>query len=475
VGFRASRGAEGTPQCASGGDSPKIFFDPQQRGNESFAEALLEQLKKTAALVSILSPSYFSSDWCPRELEVFFQACEQSGGLQVGEHGRLFKVVKLPVPEKERTPPLGRFLGYKFYTTTVSGTPREFWRGFGEDEKVQFCGAVERLADDLSKLLRQIRGLSPQRFSEVRKGQGFVYLAMTTSDLKDKREALRRDLEHLGYEVLPQRPLPETFSEAEAMVREQVAACHLSVHLIGGKYGSRPEESDLSYPELQNKLAAERSDLTRLVWVSAEQTDEPRQKDFIQRLQNTPELQGRMVPLKGSFEVLKNEVHRTLKQLSQPSPGVQVRSAEASTEYPEVYLLYDLQDRDQPALAQLRDILYENGCEVTTPLFDGDEAAKRLDHEETLRRCGGVLLFWGAGSESWRRSQFSEILKSAGRGRTGGAPLTLLYIASASPERDAFRSLRVSVVRQPPEGPSAALLADFLAKLRQGPPPEDAP
>jgi len=452
------------------GEEARIFFDPQLRGDEVFRKVLTEKLETTAALVSVVSPSYFNSKWCEEERDTFLRACEKSVNLLVGASGRVFKVIKLPDPELKRefNPPFDKFTGYKFYIEDPDGRAKELAPAYGQEGK--FYDAVHRLADDLSKLLRQMRGLSPLPHPEVREGQGLVYLAMTSSDLKEKREELRRDLEHFGYEVWPQTPLPETVSEVKVSVCEQVARCHLSVHLIGGRYGSTPDESEFSYPELQNDIAAERKDLPRLVWFAPAQPDDQRQKNFIDRLQTAPELQGRMVPLKGSFEDLKNEVHRTLKRLAQPAPTPPV-----TTEYPEVYLIHDLQDREEPALRQVRNVLHENGCEVTSPLFEGDETTIRQDQEEILRRCDAVLLFWGAGSESWRRKLHNEILKSAGRGRANGAPLTLLYIVpSAIPEKDAFVSHKVSIVRHPPEGPSAKLLADFLAKLRKGP-AEDAP
>ena len=71
------------------GSKVSIFRDEKLQGNDDFAEVLLEQLERVATLVCIVSPRYFHSEWCIRELTGFFQAAKQSGGLQVGKIGRL--------------------------------------------------------------------------------------------------------------------------------------------------------------------------------------------------------------------------------------------------------------------------------------------------------------------------------------------------------------------------------------------------
>ena len=66
--------------------------------------------------------------------------------------------------------------------------------------------------------------------------KGTVYLAQTTSDLRDYADRLRRDFLQHGYTVLPTTPLPDVVDEAEAAIRANLAAARLSVHLIGRNY-----------------------------------------------------------------------------------------------------------------------------------------------------------------------------------------------------------------------------------------------
>lgn len=456
------------------GEPPRIWRDPLQGGNEYFSDAFLKQLRKTAALVSVLSPSYFTSPWCPRELEAFFEACQSSGGLRRGDRARIFAVVKTQIPEPERIPPqLREFLGYEFYAVDdMTKRVREYWRAFGEEAKLKFVQKADDLAQDISRLLRQLRD-EEQPPSEMRKQKGFVYLAETSSDLKEARESLYRDLDRSGYEVLPDRPLPATASGVEAAVREQVTRCRLSVHMIGRNYGVVPEGTTLSIPVLQNDLAAEHSKqvgLSRLVWIPPGQTiDDERQSAFIDRFQTAPELQGKMDLLGGSLEDLKTAVHRSLAPCPAQPETVRESPREGMAS-PRVYLICDQQD--QAMVQPIKDLLFEGGCEPILPLFDGDETDLRQDHEDNLRLCDAVLLYWGMGREAWRRKKHNEIFyKSAGLGRAKGVPPTLLYIAPpASRDKELFRSREVMIVRQPPEGTPEVPLAAFLEQLQGGEP-----
>lgn len=456
------------------GKEPRIWRDSQQSGNTEFTPDFLDQLSKTAALVSILSPSYFNSAYCPRELEAFVEACEASGGVSVGSRARLFKVVRTQIPEPERIPlPLHGFIGYDFFAVdSMTKKVQEYWRVFGEESRQKFIQKVDDLAQDISRLLRQLRGLEPQPNPEVRKQSGFVYLAMTTSDLKEEREALRRDLDRSGYTVLPDGPLPETSPAIEVAVREELARCQLSIHLIGRNYGAVPEGTTFSVPVLQNDLAAERSrtaNLPRLVWlapVQPEQAVEERQKEFIERLQTAPELQGEMDLLEGSLQDLKDEVYLALKPRSKPDPEPAREGPREGAAPPRVYLICDQKDQDQEEFQRLRSLVFEASCEPILPLFEGDETEVRKDHEESLLTCAAVLFYWGAGNEGWRRRKQSEVQKSAGLGRAGGAPPTALYIAQPpSSDKKNLLTRAVTVLRPSPEGPTAALLAPFLEPI----------
>src|SRR5271170_3777135 len=56
------------------GSAVAIWRDSRLQGNEFLSPAIEEQLRNVAVMVSVVSPRYFLSDWCRRELQGFLDA-----------------------------------------------------------------------------------------------------------------------------------------------------------------------------------------------------------------------------------------------------------------------------------------------------------------------------------------------------------------------------------------------------------------
>ena len=90
------------------GREAQVWWDPELRGNEDFSNILIERLRKVAALVAVVSPSYINSKWGRRELSEFCRAAEESDGLKFGDQARVFKVLKTLVPLDQHPPSCSR-------------------------------------------------------------------------------------------------------------------------------------------------------------------------------------------------------------------------------------------------------------------------------------------------------------------------------------------------------------------------------
>src|SRR5262245_30558 len=242
------------------GRDAHVWWDPELRGNDDFSDILIERLRHVAALVSIVSPGYVNSKWGRRELSEFCRVAEKQGGLQIHDKARLFKVLKTPVPRDEHPVELQPFLGYEFYKVDPdSGRVRELSEMFGPEAEREFWIRLDDLAYDMCRLLELVH--EDQGMPFVRpEGGDTVLLAEPTSDLKTERDALKRALQQHGLTVLPACTLPLSGSEVTAAVREDLAACRLSIHLFGRTYGLVPEGAEASLPEIQSELAAERAE-----------------------------------------------------------------------------------------------------------------------------------------------------------------------------------------------------------------------
>ena len=97
--------------------------------------------------------------------------------------------------------------------------------------------------------------------------------------------------------VLPEQKLPlEEVKQTENAVRAALARCALSVHLVGTRYGSTPEDDARSVVRIQEQLAAEHGAANpaflRVLWMPqglmtpALEIKDERQKSFVSELQN---------------------------------------------------------------------------------------------------------------------------------------------------------------------------------------------
>jgi hypothetical protein len=447
------------------GKDAKIWRDPKLQGNDVFADRLIENLPKVGVLVSVLSPRYVNSEWCKRELNEFLKAAVATGGARVADKLRVFKVVKTPIKREEQPTELQSTLGYDFFTIErESGRERELVPT--QDSQSLYWIKLDDLAQDIADLLKILGGQIGDA-SAPAASKGTVYLAETTSDLRERRDCVRRELVSQGYAVLPDQQLPQVESDCSAFVREQLKASKLSVHMVGEKYGAIPEGTSKSYVELQHELAIERAasgDFCRLIWMPpnlmiADET----QRKFIERLETDSRCQAGADILKAPLEDFKTVLHVRLNppdppKAERPAPPPGVDSVQR------VYVICD--QRDVEDTRPLVDCLFER-FEVILPVFEGDESQVRREHEANLADCDAVIIYYGAGNELWLRGKLRELQKIAGYGRTKPMLAKAVYVAAPdSPEKQRFRT-HDAIVLKSGAAFAASVLEPFVGELTQ--------
>jgi hypothetical protein len=447
------------------GKTPHIWRDPKLTGNDVFAETLVQRLHQVGALVSVLTPRYVKSEWAMRELNEFFRAAEEQGGVRRNSKSRVFKVLKTPVRLELHPPELQPLLGYEFFTVDPdSGRVHELDEVFGPEARREFWMKLDDLAHDICAVLETMEGLDATSAPAAGPSQEAVFLAEVTFDLREKREAIKRDLLQHGYVVLPEQGLPLLASEMKAALRADLARSRMSIHLVGKNYGFVPEGSMQSLIEIQNELAIERADggdFSRVLWIPPDlHVEDDRQRAVIEQLRVDPRMQAGADLLETPFEDLRTVIRQGLQA---PVKSTVERSA-SNTQSAQIYLIYD--ERDSAAVTPWADFLFELGCEVFHPIFEGDEAEVREYHEEILRNCDGALIFFGTANELWLRRKLREVQKSAGYGRTKAMPVVAVaLISSKTAEKERFRTHDAVVIPQY-DGFSAAPLEPFISHFR---------
>jgi hypothetical protein len=457
------------------GKETRIWWDPKLQGNDYFAVTLSDRLQRVVAFVAVVSPRYVKSEWGRKEIGEFCKAAEKQGGVRVRDKARIFKVLKTPVPLEQHPPELQSLLGYEFFKVDPeTGRVRELDEIFGPDAQRDFWLKLDDLSHDMCCLLEMLEDPEPGKPPVSAPAADAVYLAVTTADLKDQREAIRRDLEQHGNTVLPDRPLPLAASEVQPAVRDDLSRCRMSIHMVGNTYSLVPEGGVDSLIQIQNELAIERAArgaFSRLVWIPPGlQVQDERQRKLIEQLQNDPRNPTGTDLLERPLEDLRTMITAWLKKGEKPAPAAVTPGPAGSAQ---LYLIYD--QRDAGSIAPCADFLFKD-FEVIQPVFEGDEADIRQYHEENLGNCDGVLIFYGAGNECWLRRKLREVQKSAGYGRTKPAPVVgICLIAPRTPEKERFRTHEAIIVPQW-DGLLPAALEPFVTCLKGGAqPPDDNP
>jgi hypothetical protein len=444
------------------GEKPQIWRDLKLSGNDAFSDVIFTTLKGTALLVSVLTPRYVQSDWCVRELLEFCATTAASGGLLINDKSRVFKVIKTPVDVAHHPEPIRPLLGYEFYKTDPdSGRIRELDRVFGPEAQREFWVQLDDLAQDIVTLLKTLDANTP----EPQTPKGTVYLAQTTSDARGWHDQIRRDLQGHGYQVLPDRELPCEQHELENVVRACLTRSRLSVHIIGADFGMVPEGGRKSIIEVQNDLATEfdsRADFSRLVWIpeGLSPRDE-RQAAYWDALRADPRIHQGADLLESPLEDLNTHIHAVLEGPAQAaSPFV-----EGGGDGELVYLICEAGDFS--AASAVADALFNCGCSVLMPRYDGSEAALRQDHEEKLRGARGVIIYHRSGNELWLHRKVRELRRSAGLGRSEPLLATAVLVAPPASEQPGWQRLDVARILHQSGPFSPTILQDFLSDLRR--------
>lgn len=493
------------------GYEPRIWRDGHRlQGNDELSGAIGAGVTRSLLLLPVISPRYVQSDWCNREMEAF-HAAQAGHGPPVGSPGfrsRVFKVVKTPLPAhlSEREPAhIRNLIGYQFYgEDESSGVLQEF--SPAPTDK-QYWRTLNRLVSDIKQTLIELKHSPPARPPATISAPApaahtpapqaattpaaamhapaasngsptrFVYLAETTGDLAREREDVRDELRQRGYGVLPERRLPlEERRLIEEAVRADLARCSLSVHMVGPRYGSTPEDDPASVVQIQERLAAERAaaggSLQRLLWTPpglgtpALEITDARQKAFVETLHAG--LTAGAELLQTTLEDLKTRAVEKLAALEKAQAAAASGPAgNRRQKLKQVYLICE--NRDREFVRPIRQYLFREKFEVITWL-EGDATAERLTeyHRKNLRECDAALIYFGSGDEPWVRKNLEDLEKAYGYGRDEDWAASAVFVGQPPNEqKEDFLTHMVPYVIHSLSGFNPEDLSDFVRAVRE--------
>ena len=427
-----------------------IWRDRRISGSTVFSDEIAGQLRNSAIMVTIESPGYLESEWCTREREIFVEATERSGGLDINNHRRIIRAAKVPVPIAELPDVLKPTVGFPLYSIDEqSGSAIDFLFDPRPEAEKLYRRALSLLAQSIADLLKQMRdGVAAPNVPDESRARMTVYLAETTSDLERERTSIRLELEARGCVVVPRQALPRDVENSTAMARKDLSRADLSIHLLGSRYGLIPEGVSKSLIELQTDLAVETNHpgARHLVWIARGlETTEAPQRAFLERVRTGQSASAGFELLETSLAEFKTNLINMIERPTPPPPKAEPTDA-TEEELPHIYLVRDREDRE--SVAALSKYLFNQGFEVLTQADEGEEAELRQNHQENLKIADAVMIWWGHATKVWLDYMMRDLDKARGLGRKSPFRATAVCIAAPpAPDKDDFMTHKAQVFK----------------------------
>jgi hypothetical protein len=275
-------------------------------------------------------------------------------------------------------------------------------------------------------------------------------------------------LRQRGHTVLPDQKIPlEEVKQTEAAVRADLARCALSVHLVGTRYGSNPEDDARSVVRIQEELAAEHGaanpTFLRLLWMppglmtEAMPINDERQTAFVTELQKRITAGAEL--LQTSVEDLKTRIVEKLNP-----PTTTPRSA-GHSKLKQVYLIYENGDRS--FVRPIKEYLFKQNLEVITWLDQAGADSLMDYHRKNLRECDAALVYFGSGDEPWVRKNLEDLQKAYGYGREQDWLANAVYVgAPPSEQKEDFLTHLVPYVIRNVEAFDPDKLGEFVSAVQ---------
>ena len=229
----------------------------------------------------------------------------------------------------------------------------------------------------------------------------YVYVTVDDISHSADRESIIRDLNELGYEVLPNKPLSDDITLCTQQVKELVGQASLILVIVPPIYNIAFRNEQLSLTEHQcnvisEYLATSAKDVHRIIWIPStyDITDEVNQA-FIERIQRDRAHTVKSTVLKSSMEDLKKMYHQKLSATGASSAQL-LSSAR-------VYIIHDhsSQGLEVEASSIFPDSILSYGVTYSK-------------HLEMLAKAEVAIVCYSGENEKWLEVKANDILKSKG-------------------------------------------------------------
>lgn len=263
-----------------------------------------------------------------------------------------------------------------------------------------------------------------------------VYLAWTSSDLKEQREELAIILQKAGFNILPATDCPADDDTFKARVAEEMSRCSCSLHMLSGEFGRRFEkDEEVSFPQYQFLEARKRieasPEFNSFIWLYPEMDQvKPAQQNFIKYIRNN---------------ITKNMMFSNSPGAMQLVDDIRVvMMKNDSTVYDskdtDIFFIFNQQDEVDAKLITDQ-LSSEYPVEILNILPDGEDQYREISTQQIPKSKLAVVYFKYAAD--WALPFIKQIWKQVGG---ASSPTPLFLIGEDDPKSNLARNFKAPKV-----------------------------
>jgi len=343
-----------------------VFFDRTGlNAGDQLNPRLERAARRSAIMISLLSPSYLQADWCIREVEWFLE----------GRRMARDRIERMLIP--------------------VVVNP------VGEDDLSQFPQFAHRLRASLcphlpgsiewTRFLDNLANQVTTHLNAARKRHGAVYVGEAYSAAQDLRAELVEELR--GFRCIPENAI---FAQKDA-VSASLAEAKLAVHFLG--YPATEAANSVDAIDWSLELCKGKT----VGYLPPDRQLAPDERGLVDHIRNHP----KWTQLQSTPTELAQILTRELEGCRLPDPARPIALACDEPDLVTVFAIAsEIHQRDGDAFA------------VGTPDFLADAAALPFSGwRKLLTKSQGVIVYWGRGQKDYLVKNIVPFLPAAKLGR----------------------------------------------------------
>lgn len=441
---------------------PAILLHDDLRIRQTvLGENIRDAFSKTGVFVVILTPENVKSHSYLKELEEIYHVAYSSDQGEQKKY-RIFKVLTQPVAAEDQPGFLRSELSYNFFEINrFSKRPITYDLNDKNGPAEKFWSKLVDLAYDIADALNDLS--ERNNAIHVKRDNPAVFLAETSFDQAENRDMLKRELQHLGFRVLPLVPVPDEAEQSKQAIDDCLRQSLVSVHLLGAWYGELIKNSKLSLIDFQIKTVKDfitaknnQNKPYQVIWIPNDiKPSDQRQSLYLKRLKRD-EAQYRTEIVETPFEVFKTHLNTRLNELTgfHPKP-----LAEKNT----LYVIYEKKSGNK--LAEYIKFIQDKGFTILESDKDGVDFFPLSKHINYLLTADAVLIYKGDSTMEWLNCKIRDLVKAPGYGKS--SPFRAVEIISSQKTADKSLLFLKNVAVNWDEEINQNVINHFLDHLRK--------